>query len=332
MQKKNSPANSSVTRELLDKATIEKRKKIIEKWRYLKSQDIPDEEIEKIVELSISQCYKIEKLYKTNGEQGLIKKSTRPHKVREKKPIPPELRQRVFELRMEFKTYGHFKIYHMIKNENPPYAFSERMVDNILKELIARGAVDVSIAYRPKRRRRNFTQTHAQAWKYEDTQHLKSGEMIQIDHMTENKVKIFRAVDPVTRFMVMKAYKEATSLCAVNFLHYVKKRLPFDVVSIQVDGGSEFMDQFENSCRINNIPLKVLPPKRPKYNGRVERANGIMRDEFYACYDIPSSLEAHNELIRRFEDHYNIRRPHSSLKGLTPLQYHKNTLEKHYAA
>lgn len=332
MQKKKSPAKSSVAREKLDKATIEKRKKIIEKWQYLKEQGLPDKEIEKIVECSRAQYFKIKKLYQTSGEQGLIKKSTRPFKVREKKVIPQELKQRVLELRTEYPTYGHFKIYHMIKNENPPYTFSERMVSCVLTDLIARNVVQISIAYRPKRRRRNFTKGHAQPWKYEDTQRLKPGEMVQIDHMTEGNSKVFRAVDPVTRFMVIKAYHAATSLCAQDFLYYVKKRLPFAVRSIQVDGGSEFMDQFENSCKVSGIPLKVLPSKRPQYNGRVERGNGIMRDEFYACYNIPASLEDHNALIRHFEEHYNTKRPHSSLKGLTPLQYYKNTSEQLNAA
>ena len=54
-----------------------------------------------------------------------------------------------------------------------------------------------------------------------------------------------------------------------------------------------------------------------------------MRDEFYACYEITPSLEAHNAFIQRFEDHYNFKHPH---KWLTLLQYHKNTLENHHVA
>jgi transposase InsO family protein len=52
--------------------------------------------------------------------------------------------------------------------------------------------------------------------------------------------------------------------------------------SIQVDGESEFMKEFEEACRELRIPLLVLPPARPQYNGGVERSNRIFREEFYA--------------------------------------------------
>jgi len=42
------------------------------------------------------------------------------------------------------------------------------------------------------------------------------------------------------------------------------------------------MKDFEEACLAKNIALYVLPPKSPKYNGVVERNNGISRDEFYS--------------------------------------------------
>ena len=43
--------------------------------------------------------------------------------------------------------------------------------------------------------------------------------------------------------------------------------LPFDLISIQVDGGSEFRDEFEQACEVLKNPLFVLPPRKP--NGMV---------------------------------------------------------------
>jgi len=60
-------------------------------------------------------------------------------------------------------------------------------------------------------------------------------------------------------------------------LEYVQK-VPFKIKSIQVDGGSEFMAEFEDACQELNIPLIVLPPASPKYNGGVERANRTFRE------------------------------------------------------
>ncbi len=42
---------------------------------------------------------------------------------------------------------------------------------------------------------------------------------------------------------------------------------------IQVDGGSEFMGDFEDECAERKPPLKVLPPHSPELNGVVERTN-----------------------------------------------------------
>ena len=62
--------------------------------------------------------------------------------------------------------------------------------------------------------------------------------------------------------------------------------MPFAVKSIQVEGGSEFMKNFESECMKLKIPLFVLPPSRPQYNGGVERSNRIFREEFYARSDL----------------------------------------------
>lgn len=42
------------------------------------------------------------------------------------------------------------------------------------------------------------------------------------------------------------------------------------------------MAEFEDACAELGIPLIVLPPSRPTYNGGVERGNRIFREEFYA--------------------------------------------------
>jgi hypothetical protein len=71
---------------------------------------------------------------------------------------------------------------------------------------------------------------------------------------------------------VAAAYSNATSRSAKAI-----KQLPFPVLSIQIDGGAEFMKEFEQACSLLNIPLFVLPPRSPKCNANVERANSTFR-------------------------------------------------------
>ena len=46
------------------------------------------------------------------------------------------------------------------------------------------------------------------------------------------------------------------------------------------------MADFEEACAELGIPLFVLPPKRPQYNGGVERGNRTFREEFYNRTDL----------------------------------------------
>jgi len=324
MQKKNSLLRAGYHKEHEEKTlkTIEERKKVLADWQRLKLRKVPDKEIEVTLNISRAQYYRVKKSYKKKGDLGLIKKSTRPHNLRPSK-IPQALKERVLKLRQQYLSYGKFKIFHLLKKD---FNTSESSVGRILSEFLDKGTIQQSPAYRPKRRARVF-KGHAQKWTYGMPKEL-PGTLVQIDHMTTpSGAKEFHAVDPVTKYMVACVYKNATSLCADDFLHHVIKEMPFDIRSIQVDGGSEFMAEFEESCRVLKIPLYVLPPKRPQYNGGVERSNGIIKDEFYACFDVPLNLREHNALLRDFVSHYNSIRPHGSLDGQPPLGYYYHRYE-----
>ncbi len=71
---------------------------------------------------------------------------------------------------------------------------------------------------------------------------------------------------------------------AKRFLEYLVEQLPYDLISIQVDGGSEFRDECEDACSQLTIPLYLLPPKKPKWNGCVARAHGTTRYAFTPFY------------------------------------------------
>jgi putative transposase len=73
------------------------------------------------------------------------------------------------------------------------------------------------------------------------------------------------------------------------------------------------------------IPLIVLPPARPKYNGGVERGNRTFSEEFYACRDlIADSIGAMRFDLRKAVEKYNTFRPHNALKGKAPMEYLRN--------
>src|SRR5207244_1655698 len=125
---------------------------------------------------------------------------------------------------------------------------------------------------------------HAQRWRV-GMKAKQPGQYIQIDHMRISlsgsfHVKHFQAICPITKMVVEEAYLSATSNIASQFLDLIRKKMPFPIQSIHVDGGSEFMGEFEQACQNHFISLYVLPPRSPEYNGNVERANGALNSNF----------------------------------------------------
>ena len=102
-------------------------------------------------------------------------------------------------------------------------------------------------------------------------------ESVEVDTMDVRPLpgivlKHFTARDIISRWDILEAHSRATSHTASGFIDILLKRMPFPIRAIQVDGGSEFQDAFERECQKRGIKLFVLPPRSPKLNGHVERA------------------------------------------------------------
>ena len=77
------------------------------------------------------------------------------------------------------------------------------------------------------------------------------------------------------------------------------------------------MAEFEETCAELGILLFVLPPRSPKLNGHVERAQRTHKEEFYDLYMGDLDLESVNSALREWERNHNTVRPHHSLGLLT---------------
>ena len=91
-------------------------------------------------------------------------------------------------------------------------------------------------------------------------------------------------------------------------------------IAIQVDGGSDLMNDFEEVCHELAIPLFVLSPAKPTYNSKIELSNRIFREEFYEDLSEDTIVGVRRELVK-FLHKYNSYHPRYSLRGLTPLEY-----------
>lgn len=246
-------------------------------------------------------------------------KSKRPIHVRKSK-FSDETRNLVWKLRKEHPTYGKTKIKVLFDRENTGVQISESTIGRMLKKM----NFPKSNTAPRRKRKRDFSKTHAKPFQFKSYDQMSVGEKVQIDHMSVKGVKHFAAIDRISKYLYSNVYNKAGSKTAAKFLREFVKVAPFKIRSIQVDGGSEFMNEFEQTCKELGIPLEVLPPATPKYNGCVERSNKTLREEFYAFCTEDSLMGKRRELMQYLKG-YNTIRPHAGINNMTPMEYLEKT-------
>ena len=303
------------------------REKKIKIYDRLRSEGCCEKTACSALGISRSTIFRWRRKYHRRGLSGLEDQSKEPKNVRTK-TWDRKFENYVLAIRRSNILYGKHKIRTILERDHCIKS-SASTIGRIISNLIRREKIKpVSFYYTNKiLRPRNFNQ-HAQRWKV-GMKAKQPGELVQIDHMTvrltsDYRVKHFQATCPVTKIVVKQAYVRATSNIAAQFLDYIQEQLPFPLKSVQTDGGSEFMGDFEQACKAHDIPLYVLPPRSPKYNGIVERANGSAKYEFYASYFGPLNLVAIRSKLRKYTHKYNNFRPHQALQYLTPMQYYQS--------
>lgn len=299
-------------------------------WETLKSQGVCDKVCQKFVGISRSTYYRYKRVLK-DLDKGLLPPSKKPKSVRKREWGEAEM-QLVLQIRRENPTYGKAKIAVIIKRDHQG-TLSESTVGRILEHLKQKCLVQKSASAIRQKRKRSFVKGHARRWTFKQYKSIKMGERVQIDHMTATKngicLKHFQGWDRRSKYMDANVYSDAKSSSAKRFLMDFVQNCPFKITSIQVDGGSEFMAEFEEACAKLGLELIVLPPAKPKYNGGVERGNRTFKEEFYARSDIlADSIGAFRADLRKALNKYNTYRPHAALAGQTPMEYVNKTISE----
>jgi putative transposase len=274
--------------------------------------------------LSRSTVYDWLKRQARDGTRGLDQRSRRPHHVRQP-TWSKDLEQAVLKLREEHPRWGKDKLVVLLRHQG--LSVSVSMVGRILTRLKRSGQLLPPDLRDPWIVRRPQIRPYATR-KPRDYIPRVPGDLVQIDSAdirllpgSAHWYKHFSARDVVSRWDVLGVYGRATAITARDFLGAVIERMPGPVRAIQVDGGSEFKAEFEEACREKGLRLFVLPPRSPKLNGCVERAQRTHKEEFYQMLDPPDSLDELRRLLLAQELCYNTVRPHQALGQLTPQQW-----------
>jgi len=125
----------------------------------------------------------------------------------------------------------------------------------------------------------------------------------------------YTAIDEYSRLRYTWFCKEQSTYSSTKFVERLKKAFPFEIKCIQTDNGFEFTNRlnynkdretmFERKLKELGIKHKLIKPKTPRHNGKVERSHRKDQERFY-----------HKRVFKSFEDLVN--------KGKTWLKEYNN--------
>lgn len=256
---------------------------------------------------------------------SLKDRSRRPKNIR--KPLwSLALIKAVKSFRMKYPRWGKEKLVILLRREG--FETSASTVARILTDLKRRGSLVEPFRNHISCRKRRHPRNYA-VRKPKDYVAQMPGDLVELDTLDIRPVpdvvlKQFTARDCISRWDVFQVHSRATAKTATMFLDSLVDRMPFAIRAIQIDGGSEFFADFEEECKKRAILLFVLPPKSPKLNGHVERANRTHTEEFYEVQNCSWIVSELNQQLLEWEKTYNFIRPHQALGYLTPAEYIQN--------
>lgn len=135
------------------------------------------------------------------------------------------------------------------------------------------------------------------------------------------------AIDECTRVRFVYGFEEHTPENSVKFLKMLQKVFPFQIQTVQTDNGTEFTykyisdteeSPFDKALAAAGIVHKLIPPRTPWHNGKVERSHRNDQRYFYD-WEKFSDVE---ELNRKLKAHltWSNRKPMRTLGGKSPLE------------
>lgn len=135
------------------------------------------------------------------------------------------------------------------------------------------------------------------------------------------------AIDECARLRFVYAFEEHTPENTVKFLKMLLKVFPFKIQTIQTDNGTEFTYKYISETEISpldkvlnrlGIKHKLIPPRTPWHNGKVERSH---RNDQRYFYDWETFRNV-DELNQKLEKHldWSNSKPMRTLGHKSPKQ------------
>ena len=275
--------------------------------------------------ISRATAYKWVRRYRTEGPVGLIDRSSRPH--HQPRRLPHQLEERILAIRRH-QRWGPHQISHALHiprstiyamllragcsrladfdriTKQPIRYVRERPGELLHIDIKKMGRIPPGGGHRIHGRRAGASSPHRMGYDY-----------------------LHVAVDDASRLAYVRAFPDERGDTARTFLqaaHAFFLARGVRVERVLTDRGSAYVSRTFNGALADlGITHKMTRPRRPQTNGKAERFNRILAEEW--AYARPyASNQARLDALPRWLYRYNARRPHTALNGLSPLDIVNN--------
>ena len=249
----------------------------------------------------------------------------RPHKLR---VMTTDLKiiKRIYEIRLDDLEKSKYEIQAELLREGVTVGRSA------IQKVINRHMELQNTQHRKKlRKHRNFAIARVKAARELKTKDLGSLVMIDTKHLYLLGVRfyLFVAIDCKSRYGYVWCYKTGSSASAADFLKRVITYFPFEISAVNTDNGSEYLLNFHKLCQDLGLMHYFTYPYTPKMNNQAERLIQTAEYEFFNWqYDLLPDIDEINKRCAIFNNKYNNKRFHQSLKYQTPNEYVTNYMQQ----
>ena len=155
----------------------------------------------------------------------------------------------------------------------------------------------------------------------------------------------YTIIDEASRERFIYAYQELSSYSTVDFVKRAINYFGYVPRIIQTDNGTEFTytretkddreHYFDTFCRLNGIEHKLIRPRTPRHNGKVERSHRNDNERFYSTLKFYSLHDLQRQMSKYLYRSNRIpMRTLSSIDGkttwLTPMQKRADLILHNY--
>lgn len=281
--------------------------------------------------ISRATAYKWVRRYRAEGDDGLLDRSSRPH--RSPRQLSPTIEAEILAARVEWR-YGPDRLGPLLGR--PP--------STVHRVLVRRGVSRLRDADRVTTAPVRYVACHPGALLHQD--HKKLGRIpdgggwrvngrdhIPSRHRNVGYDHIEVLIDDASRYAVVVPVPDESGASAAMALEIAAAefaRLGVRIERILTDNGLAYTRSRAYGDAITDLGArhKRTRPWRPQTNGKAERVIQTLLNEWAYARPYTTNREREDALLV-FVDFYNHRRPHTALGGRSPLDAVNNVSGEH---